>query len=187
MLGILARNWWALALRGVFAIIFGVMAWIWPDLTVRALVLLFGAYALVDGVFAIAAAATGAGGSRWWVLVLEGLLGIAVGLMTIFWPGLTALALLFFIASWAIVTGVFEIVAAYQLRREIEGEWLLALGGLASIIFGLILFIFPGDGALALIWLIGAYAIFFGVLLIVLALRVRGMGDRVPPRTPVGA
>ncbi|MDQ3466706.1 MAG: HdeD family acid-resistance protein [Chloroflexota bacterium] len=187
MLGLLARNWWALALRGVLAILFGVIAWIWPDLTVRALVLLFGAYALVDGVFAIVAAATGAGGRRWWALVIEGLLGIAVGLITMVWPDLTALALLYFIASWAIITGVLEIFAAFELRREIEGEWLLGLGGLASILFGLILIVFPGDGALALIWLIGAYAIFFGALLIGLAWRVRSMGDRQPPETAVGA
>ncbi|MDQ3780864.1 MAG: HdeD family acid-resistance protein [Chloroflexota bacterium] len=187
MLGLLARNWWALALRGVIAILFGFMAWIWPDLTVRALVLLFGAYALVDGVFAIVAAASGAGGRRWWALVIEGLLGIAVGLITMVWPDLTALALLYFIASWAIITGVLEIFAAFELRREIEGEWLLGLGGLASILFGLILIVFPGDGALALIWLIGAYAIFFGALLIGLAWRVRSMGDRQPPEIAVGA
>jgi uncharacterized membrane protein HdeD (DUF308 family) len=103
------------------------------------------------------------------------------------WPDLTAPALLYFIASWAIITGVLEIFAAFELRREIEGEWLLGLGGLASILFGLILIVFPGDGALALIWLIGAYAIFFGALLIGLAWRVRSMGDRQPPETAVGA
>jgi len=174
MVIVLARNWWALALRGLFAVLFGIAAFAWPGITLGALVLLYGAYAFVDGVFALAAAlAGGTEGRPWWALLLEGLFGIAVGIMTIFWPGITALALLYLIAAWAVVTGVFEIVAAIRLRSEIRGEWLLALSGVLSVLFGLALVINPGAGALAMVWLIGAYAIVFGVLMIVLGFRLR--------------
>ena len=176
MLGILARNWWVFALRGVAAIIFGILAIIWPLLTLQVLVLLFGAYALVDGVFTvIAGIASHERNQRWWMMLLEGIAGIIVGILTFFWPGTTALVLLYFIAAWAIVTGVLEIVAAIQMRRIIENEWMMILAGIASILFGLLLFIFPGAGALSLVWLIGAYSIVFGILLIILALRLRGM------------
>jgi uncharacterized membrane protein HdeD (DUF308 family) len=186
MLAFLARNWWALALRGALAVLFGVMAWIWPDLTVRVLVLLFGAYALVDGVFALYAAFTGAADRRW-ALLFEAVVGIGAGIVTFVWPDLTALTLLYIIASWAVITGLFEIVAAVQLRREIEGEVFLALGGLLSILFGVLLFVFPGEGAVALAWLIGAYAVVFGVALIALGLRLRGLADRLPPGTATRA
>lgn len=176
MLAILARNWWVFALRGVAAIIFGILAIIWPLLTLQVLVLLFGAYALVDGVFTvIAGIASHERNQRWWMMLLEGIAGIIVGILTFFWPGTTALVLLYFIAAWAIVTGVLEIVAAIQMRRIIENEWMMILAGIASILFGLLLFIFPGAGALSLVWLIGAYSIVFGILLIILALRLRGM------------
>jgi uncharacterized membrane protein HdeD (DUF308 family) len=176
---VLARNWWALALRGLFAVLFGLAVFIWPGLTLLALVALFAAYALVDGVFSLVAAVRAAGRqARWWPLLLEGVLGIAAGVVTFLWPNITALALLYLIAAWAIVTGVFEIVAAVRLRREIEGELLLGLAGLASVIFGILLILFPGAGALAVLWLIGAYAIGFGILLIFLGFRLRGMRDR---------
>ena len=181
MLAILARNWWALALRGVLAVLFGIMAWFWPDITLRVLVLLFGAYALVDGVFALIAAVSGASEGRRWTLLLEAVAGNAAGVLTVVWPDLTALALLYVIAAWAIITGVFEIIAAVELRRVIEGEWLLALGGLASILFGVLLIVFPGEGALALTWMIGTYAVIFGIVLIVLGLRLRDLADRLPP------
>ena len=186
MLAFLARNWWALALRGALAVLFGVMAWIWPDLTVRVLVLLFGAYALVDGVFALYAAFTGAADRRW-ALLFEAVVGIGAGIVTFVWPDLTALTLLYIIASWAVITGLFEIVAAVQLRREIEGEVFLALGGLLSILFGVVLIIFPGEGAIALAWLIGTYAIVFGIALIALGFRLRGLADRLPPSAARGA
>lgn len=179
MLASVARTWWTLVLRGVLAIVFGVIAWIWPGLTLGALVFLFGAYALIDGVFALVAAASG-GERRRMPLLLEGVLGIVAGVIAVVWPGLTALALLYVIAAWAIVTGVLEIMAAVELRREIDNELLLGLAGLASIVFGVLLIIFPGSGALTVVWVIGAYAVLFGVLLIALGFRLRGLADRPP-------
>src|SRR3954454_23547594 len=160
MVIVLARNWWALALRGLFAVLFGIAAFAWPGITLGALVLLYGAFALVDGVFAIAAALAGqARRAPWWALLIEGVAGIAVGIMTFAWPGITAIALLYLIAAWALVTGVFEVVAAIRLRKEIQGEWMLALSGILSILFGLALVANPAAGALAVVWLIGAYSI----------------------------
>ena len=179
MVIVLARNWWALVLRGLFAVLFGIIALVWPGITLGALVLLYGAYALADGVFAIASVMAGrTWGRPWWSLLVEGLVGIAVGIMTFAWPGLTALVLLYLIASWAFVTGIFEIVAAIRLREEIRGEWLLALSGILSVLFGVALVIWPGAGALALIWVIGAYAIAFGVLMIALGFRLRSWSRR---------
>ncbi len=175
MVVILARNWWALALRGLFAILFGLAAFAWPGITLGVLVLLYGAYALADGAFAVAAAVVGGTpGLPWWAMLAEGLFGIGVGVVTFLWPGITLFALLGLIAAWAIVTGVFEIVAAIRLRREIEGEWALGLGGVLSVLFGLGLVVAPGVWTLAVIWLIGAYAIAFGTLLLALAFRLRG-------------
>lgn len=177
MIASLARNWWALALRGVFAILFGILALIWPGVTLGALVILFGAYALVDGIFALVAAFRAAEAhQRWWPFVWEGLFGIAAGLIAFIYPGITALVLLYIIAFWAILTGIFEISAAIRLRKEIAGEWALGLGGLASLVFGILLVVYPGAGVLTVIWLIGAYAIAFGVLLLVVAFRLRGIG-----------
>jgi uncharacterized membrane protein HdeD (DUF308 family) len=177
MVGALSRNWWMLAVRGVVAVLFGIMAFIWPGLTLWALVFLFGAYVLLDGVFALVSAFTGREtDDRWWVLLLEGVAGVAAGLIAFIWPGMTAFVLVYLIAAWAIVTGIIEIAAAIRLRKEIEGEWILALSGLASIIFGVLMILWPGAGALAVVWLIAAYAIFFGILLIFLAFRVRNRG-----------
>ncbi len=173
MLHALARNWWLLLLRGIFAIIFGALAFAWPGLTLVTLVLLYGAYALVDGICAVIAALMGGGAtSRWW-LAVSGLCGIGIGLMTFMWPGVTALVLLLFIASWAIVVGVFEILGAIRLRREIDNEWMLILSGAVSVLFGLALLAQPGAGALALVWVIGTFAILFGLLYVGFALRLR--------------
>lgn len=182
MIATLSRNWWVLAIRGVAAILFGIAAFLWPGITLTVLVLLFGAYVLVDGIFAVVAGiSVRKEQERWWMMVLEGVAGIIIGVLTFLYPSITALVLLYFIAAWAIVTGAFEIAAAIRLRREIEGEWLLALAGIASLIFGVLLVIMPGPGALALIWLIGAYAIVFGVLMLVLAFRLRSLRDTVRP------
>jgi uncharacterized membrane protein HdeD (DUF308 family) len=178
MLTHLTRNWWVVALRGLFAIVFGLFALVWPRLTLEVLVLFIGAYALVDGVFAVIAAFTNrAGHDSWWVLLLEGLVGIAAGIVILLQPGLATLVLLYVIAFWAIVTGVLEVVAAIQLRKEIPGEWLLALSGLASLILGALLLIFPAAGAVAVAWVIGVYAILFGVFLFSLSLRLRQLGQ----------
>ena len=155
------------------------MAFAWPGITLGALVLLYGAYAFADGVLAITAALVGRTvGVPWWALLIAGLAGIGVGIITLLWPGITALVLLYLIAFWAVVTGVFEIVAAIRLRKEIRGEWLLALSGVLSVLFGVALIVSPGAGALAVVWLIGAYAIVFGALMIALALRLRSLLSR---------
>jgi len=177
MVNTLAQNWWTLVLRGVAAVIFGILAYVWPGITFTVLVLFFGAYALWDGVFAlIAAFRTQA--ERRWPLVLEGLVGIAAGVLTFIWPGAATLALLLIIGAWAFVTGIFEIVAAIRLREEIEGEWLLLISGLLSVLFGIALAIWPAAGLVAVTWLIGAYSIIFGVLLIVLGFRLRNWGKQ---------
>jgi uncharacterized membrane protein HdeD (DUF308 family) len=182
MVAELARNWWVVALRGVLAIIFGVLALLWPAMTLAVLVILFGAYVLVDGIFAVIGGFSMAGQrERWWVMVLEGIAGIIIGLITFFSPGVTALVLLYYIAAWAIITGVLEIVTAIRLRREIEGEWAMGLAGAASILLGVFLIIQPGAGAIGLIWWIGSLSIVFGVLLVVLAFRLRGLADRIAP------
>jgi uncharacterized membrane protein HdeD (DUF308 family) len=171
----LAENWWLLLLRGVASIIFGVLAFIWPGLTLVALIFLWGAYAIVDGGIALWAAISGRGAEvapRWW-LAIVGIVGLLAGLVAFASPGLTALVLLMFIACWAILIGAMEIWGAIQLRKEIEGEWWLILSGLLSIAFGILLIARPGSGALALVWLIGSFAILHGCMLLALAFRLR--------------
>jgi uncharacterized membrane protein HdeD (DUF308 family) len=187
MLETLTRNWWVLALRGAAALLFGLLALIWPGITLFALVILFGAYALVDGLFSLGAAIFGGrtgdrtdGRSRGW-LVVEGIAGLVIGIVTFVWPGITTLVLLALIAAWALVTGVLEIVAAIRLRKEIRGEWLLALGGVLSILFGILLLVWPATGAVALVVLIGAYAVVFGAVLIGLAFRLRRLQSGQSP------
>lgn len=177
---LLNHTWWMLSLRGLFALIFGVLALIWPSLALTTLVLLFGAYMLLDGALATWAAFTSRQEyDRWWMVLIEGLAGIIAGVVALIWPGLTAFALLFLVAAWAIITGVMEIIAAIQLRKEIEGEWLMGLSGAISILFGALLFIWPGTGLLSLVWLIALYAILFGSMLIVLAFRVRNTDQKL--------
>jgi uncharacterized membrane protein HdeD (DUF308 family) len=174
MLHALAKCWSLLLLRGIIAILFGVLAFIWPGLTLVTLVLLYGAFALVDGVISLIAAFTGSAKPvpTWW-LVVVGLLGIAAGIVTFSWPGITAILLVVFIGAWALVHGIFEIIGAIQLRKEIDNEWMLILGGALSVLFGLLVMIAPGAGALGLIWAIASYSILFGALFIGLALRLR--------------
>jgi uncharacterized membrane protein HdeD (DUF308 family) len=170
-----APSWWALVLRGLVAILFGLAALFWPGLILTVLIILFGAYALVDGVLAIIAAFRSSGrGMRRPLLLIEGVIGILFGLVALFLPGLTALALLYIIAFWAILSGIARIVMAIMLRREIENEWSIALSGVLSVILGLILLLLPGAGLLAYTWLIGLLALAVGVALIYYAFRVRG-------------
>jgi uncharacterized membrane protein HdeD (DUF308 family) len=174
LLHALARNWWMIALRGAAAILFGLLAFVWPGATMLGLVIVYGAFALVDGVLAIATAAMGEGPApRMW-LTIAGALGVAAGLLTLGWPGITALVLLFFIGVWAIAVGLMQIVGAIKLRDEIDNEWWLLAGGVLSMLFGVGVLTFPGAGALALILLIGTYAIAYGITLVMLSLRLRG-------------
>jgi uncharacterized membrane protein HdeD (DUF308 family) len=173
LLHALAKKWWLLLLRGIAAIVFGVLAFAWPGLTLLTLILLYGAFALTDGVIAIIAAITGgAPGGRWW-LAIVGILGIAVGALTFMLPGMTALILLLAIAGWAVAIGVLQIIGAIRLRKEIDNEWFLIVSGVISVLFGLALLVNPGAGALALVWVIGIYAIIAGVLYIALAFRLK--------------
>jgi len=181
ILPMIAGNWWALLLRGIAAVLFGLAALLWPGLTLYVLIIFFGAYALVDGVLAIVAGIRGTEGRRW-LLLSEGILGVLAGLIAFFYPGITALVLLYVIAFWAILTGVLEVVMAISLRREIENEWLMGLGGALSVLFGVVLAVLPGVGLLSLVWLIGIYAIVFGVALVVLSFRVRKHREEAPGR-----
>jgi uncharacterized membrane protein HdeD (DUF308 family) len=167
-------NWWALALRGVAAIIFAILTFALPGITLTVIVLLFGAYALIDGILAIVSAIRAAQGhKRWGSFLLEGIIGILAGLVTLFAPALTLTFLIFVVGGWAIVTGVFEIAAAIRLRRHLAGEWLLALTGVLSVLFGVLIFWAPAAGALVLALWLGAYALVFGILLLTLAFRLR--------------
>jgi len=175
MVHVLARNWWALLIRGIAAVIFGILAFALPGVTLYVLCILFGAYAFVDGIFAIASAVRAAQAhERWWPFVLEGIVGLAIGAVTFYDVRLTFLALFFTIAVWAFVTGILEIAAGVQLRKSIANEWLLILAGLASIAFGVLMFWHPVIAALSLIWIIAIYAVVFGFIMIALAFRLRG-------------
>jgi uncharacterized membrane protein HdeD (DUF308 family) len=171
--GTLARNWWLILLRGICAVIFGVLTFVWPGVTLVTLILLYGAFAFVDGVLALwAGIAGGSAAPRWW-LILVGLLGVAVGILTAVLPGMTALVLLYFIAFWAIATGVMQVIGAIRLRKEIDNEWMLVASGILSILFGVIILVAPGAGALGLLFVIGLYAVIYGVMLVALAFRLR--------------
>ncbi len=184
MIADLARNWWLLAIRGVAGIVFGIGAFVWPGITFAALVLLFGAYVLIDGVFAVAA---GIGMrrtmDRWWLVVLEGIAGIILGVLTFVSPNITGLVLISFIAAWSIITGVLEIAMALRMRALIENEWLLIASGILSVIFGALLIVFPAAGALSLVWLVGFYALLFGVLMLLFSFRLRGTHNATSSRT----
>ncbi len=174
--GIVSRYWWMIALRGVLAIVFGVLAFIWPGATLATLVLLFGAYAFVDGIVSIVVGIKEYGErERWWATLLGGVVSLGAGIITFLMPGITTLTLLTLIALWAVVRGIFEIVAAIRLRHVIRGEWLLGLAGVLSIVFGVWMLAFPGAGAIAVIWWIGAYAIALGLMLVALGFRARGL------------
>ena len=172
------RNWWFVALRGLVAVVFGVLTILRPGVTLAVLILLFGGFAVVNGVFTIVTAvANRHGESHWGALVVSGVLSIAFGVAALLMPGVTGVVLLYIIAGWAILTGVSEIVTAVRLRKVIAGEWMLVIAGVVSIVFGCLLVVFPGAGALAVTLWIGVYAAMVGILLIALALRLRSWGQ----------
>lgn len=182
MLEQLTSKWWAVGLRGVLAIALGIIAFVWPGITLGALVLVFGAYAIVDGIFAIVAAGTSASlGGRWGWMLFEGIMSIIAGVVAFVWPGITALALLFVISGYAFVTGVLEIAAAFQFGSAMGtgNAWLLGLSGVLSIGFGFLLVIWPGSGLLSLVWLIGFYALFFGFMMIGLSYQLHKLHNGV--------
>jgi uncharacterized membrane protein HdeD (DUF308 family) len=172
MLHTLAKHWWALALRGLVAVLFGLLTFVLPGITLVTLVLLFGAYALADGIFNVIAFFRVA--SHQWALLIEGVIGIIAGILTFAWPAITAIVLLYLIAFWAIFTGVFEIIAGIRLRKAMTNEWLLLVIGVLSLLFGVLILFAPGAGALAIVLWIGAYALVFGAFLLALAFRLRG-------------
>lgn len=177
----LARNWWAVALRGVLGIAFGLLVFAWPQLFWVAVVFTFAAYAIVDGAIGIVAAVTGQRqAGPWWALILEGVVSIAAGVLAIAWPDITELAMLFLIAGWCVVTGVFEIAAAVRLRKHIKEEWLLGLDGVLSILLGLALAFMPVAGLLVVAWWVGAWALVSGVLMLVLAFQLRSLARHAP-------
>src|SRR5215471_18395162 len=181
MLHTLAKNWWALALRGFFAVLFGLLTFLLPGITLVTLVLLFGAYALADGIFNVIAFFRVA--AHHWALLIEGVIGIIAGVLTFAWPAITAIVLLYVIAFWAIFTGVFEVIAGIRLRKVITNEWLLLWVGVLSFLFGMLILFAPGIGALAIVLWIGAYAFIFGVSLLALAFRLRGDHQRLIAQT----
>src|SRR4029078_1216683 len=162
MLHALAKSWWVLLLRGIAAIVFGVLAFAWPGLTLVTLVLLYGAFALVGGVLSLTAPFSGSPKPipTWWLIVV-GLLGIGAGVVTFLWPGINAVLLVMFIGAWGVGHGVFESIGAVQLRKEIDNEWMLILGGLLSVLFGVVVLIAPGPGAVGLVWAIATHSIIF--------------------------
>ncbi|HYE35782.1 HdeD family acid-resistance protein [Methylocaldum sp.] len=171
---LLEQAWWMLAVRGAIAILFGILALIWPGLTLLWLVVLFAAYALISGASEVAAAVKNrARNENWWLILLLGLVSLGAGVIAVFHPDLTALIFVLLMGANALATGVLDIASAIRLRKVMEGEWLLILAGVVSILFGILVFLFPGAGALALVWLISFYAVVTGVLLLTLAFRAR--------------
>jgi uncharacterized membrane protein HdeD (DUF308 family) len=180
MVAEMSRNWWVFILRGIVAIAIGILAFVQPQATLIALIAVFAAYAIVDGILAIGAGIAIEGGPRW-MLIVGGLIGIAIGVLTINRPDVTAIALVYLIAVWAIVTGVAEAVAAYSFRAVLENEWLLVLSGIVSVVFGVVLIANPGDGVLAVLWLIGIYAILAGIIYIATGFQLRTIHETVKP------
>jgi|SRR5262245_12629440 len=184
MFNLMTQNWWAIALRGFAAVLFGIAAFMWPHITLWVLAPLFGVYAMINGIFAvIEASGRDVSRERWWALLFEGVVSIVVGAMILIWPGLTAMGALLLIAFWAIMTGVFEFITAVRLRDEIRGEWLLALIAVLSMAFGLLLLAFPATGAFSAILMIRAFVFAIGALMIALAFKLRSLrrpGGEIP-------
>ena len=184
MLSLVTRNWWVFAIRGIAALVFGILAFIWPQATLTVLVFLFGAYVLVDGASMLIALVRGDALARRhaWAVGATGVLGIVAGVVTFAWPGLTALSLLYLVAFWAIATGTFQVIAAIALRRELDNEFWMALGGVASIVFGALLVASPGAGLVSLVWLVGLWAVVFGVSSLGLAYRLHEIDAALPEK-----
>lgn len=177
-MGEVSRSWWLLLVRGIAAVIFGLLALLWPGITVLVLVAFFGAYALVSGIVAVVAGARNAGGHRVW-LIVTGILGILAGIIAFVWPGITSLALLYLVAAWAIFGGVADIMTGIKMRDVIDNEWEHIVAGALLVIFGVLLLVWPGAGLLALAWLVGVFAILYGIAMIALAFRVKNFRERV--------
>ena len=180
MLPTVSGNWGALAVRGVAAVVFGLAALIWPGLTLAVLIIMYGAYALVDGVFAIVAGLRAGSGTHKWLLLAEGALGILAGLIAVFWPGVAAVVVLYIFSFWAIFGGLLRMFSAVLLRGEIDNEWTMALSGALWVLWGIVLAVLPGAGLVSLAWLIGIFALGVGITLIALAIRARGQGPSEP-------
>jgi uncharacterized membrane protein HdeD (DUF308 family) len=173
------QAWWMLLIRGIVAVLFGILAITWPGLTLATLIIFFGAFALVHGVFAVIGSIAGRKeADDWWLVLLEGILGIIIGIMTFAWPALTGLVLAYFIAAWALINGILRIYGAIKLRRVIEGEWLLIISGIIGVLFAIFVFARPLAGALAIILFIGIYAIVLGLLGIILSFRIKGWQEK---------
>ena len=179
MFVIIALNWWMLLLRGIVAVIFGLLCFAYPNITLLVIKIMFGAYALVDGIFALASSiSTAPNRPRWLSTLFEGIVGATFGLLILIWPGITVFGLLYLIGAWGIMTGIFEIAAAIRLRQHFSNEWLLMLSGAGSVIFGSLICLIPRAGALAVVSWIGTYGIVFGMFYVALALRLRGWVKR---------
>ena len=189
MIEAISRSWWILALQGLCAVAFGILALLWPGITLLWLVVLFAAYSLFAGSITVAGAVSNRKSEEyWWLLLLLGVVSIAAGVIAVFHPDLTALVLVLLMGANALVSGVLQIVIAIQLRKVIQGEWLMIAAGILSIAFGILVFLFPGAGALAMVWLISVYAVATGILVLTVAFRVKGLAKRAssPPRGAVG-
>lgn len=185
MLNVYTHNWWSLVLRGLLAVIFGVVAFIMPGVTWTALVFVWGAYAITDGIFSmIAGFRAPSGYKRWWLMLISGVLGVLAGVTAFLLPVLTGLFLILLMAGWAVATGVLEIVAAVQMRKYITGEWVLVVSGIASVVFGILMFINPYAGAVAVVWIIGSYAVIFGILTMILGFKLRILKHSTHHPTP---
>jgi uncharacterized membrane protein HdeD (DUF308 family) len=185
--GLLADTWWLVALRGVAAVLFGILALVWPGITLLTLVFLYGAYAIINGVLELVQAFARPKTSRRGALIFEGIISIAAGVIAFIVPGITALALLLLIAAWAIICGIFEIVTAVRLRKVIANEWLMIFAGVVSLALGVLLVLQPAVGALAMVWWIGGFAIAFGILLVALSFRLRHWRNEIAPVLAAGA
>jgi len=180
MFNLMTRYWWTVALRGLVAVLFGLSAFLWSDITLQVLIALFGAFVFLDGVFTLIVAISSRNiHSRWWAILLQGGISVLVGIIAIAWPEVTAVAMLYVVAFWAIAIGVLELLAGISLHKQIDGGWLLASCGALSLLFGLTLLVWPNAVLTSLIWLIGAYAIFFGALLIVFGFKLRKLDGTI--------